>query len=155
MTFKTEFVPGADDVRDLRFRPADPQLARTLTRAQVETFNRDGFVSPIPAFSADQIRRLKTYVDDLIEQVVSASDRRNSYSITSYHLVCQGLYDLIQTPLFLDYAQDLIGPDIVCWGMHLFAKMPGDGMEMRFHTPSRPKPRMNAVKSSAGRVPNR
>ncbi len=89
MAFKTEFVPGANDVRDLRFRPADPQLARTLTRAQVETFNRDGFVSPIPAFSADQIRRLKTYVDDLIEQVVSAPDRRNSYSITSYHLVCR------------------------------------------------------------------
>ena len=51
MAFKTEFVPGVDDGRDLRFRPADPQLARTLTRAQVETFNRDGFVSPLPEAS--------------------------------------------------------------------------------------------------------
>ena len=64
---------------------------------------------------------------------MSAPDRRNSYSVNSYHLVCAGLYDLIQTPLLLDYAQDIIGPDIVCWGMHLFAKMPGDGMEVPLH----------------------
>ena len=133
MAFKTEFVPGEHDGRDLRFRPADPDAARTLRREHIEAFNRNGFVSPLPAFSADEIADLKTYVDDLIEQVVSAPDRRNSYSVTSYHLVCEGLYDLIRTPLLLDYAEDLIGPDIVCWGMHLFAKMPGDGMEVPLH----------------------
>jgi non-haem Fe2+, alpha-ketoglutarate-dependent halogenase len=137
MAFKTEFVPGANDRRDLRFRPADPAQARTLTRARVERFNREGFVTKLPAFSADEIHDLKTYVDDLIEKVVSAPDRRNSYSVTSYHLVCERLYDLILTPLLLDYAQDLIGPDIVCWGMHLFAKMPGDGMEVPLHQDAR------------------
>ncbi len=39
--------------------------------------------------------------------------------------------------MLLDYAQDLIGPDIVCWGMHLFAKMPGDGMEVPLHQDTR------------------
>jgi non-heme Fe2+,alpha-ketoglutarate-dependent halogenase len=137
MAFKTEFVPGDNDLRDLTFRPADPTDARTLSREQVETFNRDGFVSRLPAFSADEILDLKHYVDDLIERVVSAPDRRNSYSVTSYHLVCERLYDLMLTPLFLDYAEDLIGPDIVCWGMHLFAKMPGDGMEVPLHQDAR------------------
>jgi non-heme Fe2+,alpha-ketoglutarate-dependent halogenase len=133
VAFKTDFAPGEHDVRDLRFRPADPQQARSLRGEDVESFNRNGFVSPVPAFSAGEAADLKSYVDDLIEKVVSAPDRRNSYSVNSYHLVCEGLYDLIRTPRLLDYAQDIIGPDIVCWGMHVFAKMPGDGMEVPLH----------------------
>jgi hypothetical protein len=131
--FKTEFAPGEDDVRDLSFRPADPQSARTLNAEQVDAFNRDGFVSPLPTFSGTDVTDIRDYVDGLIEAVVSAPDRRNSYSVNSYHLVCQGLYDIIQSPRLLDYAQDIVGPDIVCWGMHLFAKLPGDGMEVPLH----------------------
>ncbi len=133
MGFKTDFAPGEDDARDLTFRPADPARARVLCSAQVEEFNRNGFVSPLPAFSGPEALDLREYVDNLIDAVVSAPDRRNSYSVNSYHLVCEGLHDLIQTPRLLDYAQDIIGPDIVCWGMHLFAKMPGDGMEVPLH----------------------
>ena len=94
MAFKTEFVPGDNDLRDLIFRPADPTRARTLSYEQVEMFNRDGFVSPLPAFSPHEIFDLKHYVDDLIDKVVFAPDRRNSYSVTSYHLVCERLYVL-------------------------------------------------------------
>jgi non-heme Fe2+,alpha-ketoglutarate-dependent halogenase len=133
VAFKTSFAPSAVDTRDLRFRPADPAQARTLRANQVETFNRDGFVTGIPVFTNAEITDLRNYVADLIDKVVTAPDRRNSYSISSYHIVCERLYDLIQTPRLLDLAQDLIGPDIACWGMHLFAKMPRDGMEVPLH----------------------
>ena len=65
--------------------------------------------------------------------MLSAPDRRNPYSINCYHLVCAGLYDLVHTPVILDYVQDVVGPDVVCWGTHLFAKLPGDGMEVPLH----------------------
>ncbi len=133
MAFKTEYVPAETDVRDLDFCPAHAGHACTLSPTDIDRFNRDGFVSPLAAFDPDEARDLRAYFDDLIEQVVSAPDRRNSYSISSYHLVCERLYDLVRTPRLLDYAEDLIGPDIVCWGMHVFAKMPGDGMEVPLH----------------------
>jgi non-haem Fe2+, alpha-ketoglutarate-dependent halogenase len=132
-TRRTEFAPGPDDERDLSFRPADPSTAKTLSAEQVEHFNEHGFVRPLPVFSADEIADVRAYIDGLLDQVVGAPDRRNAYSINAYHLVCQGLYDLNLTPRILDYVEDIVGPNIVCWGQHLFCKLPGDPMEVPLH----------------------
>ena len=128
-----DFEPGDDDGRDLSFHPADPARARTLSAGQIEGFNHDGFVSPLPAFSREEIDRLRAYLDGLIKAVIDAPDPRNSYSINTYHMVCEGLYDLIHTPMLLDYVEDIVGPDIVLWGSHLFAKLPGDGKAVPLH----------------------
>ncbi len=122
-----------EDTRDLRFIPAVPDSARTLSSSQVEQFNRDGFLSGLSAFEAPEVLRLRDYFDDLIENVLSADDRRNSYSINAYHLVCAGVYDLLLRPELLDYVEDLLGPDFACWGNHLFCKLPGDPMEVPLH----------------------
>ena len=122
-----------EDRRDLSFRPADPAAARTLTAQQVASFNASGFLAPLDAFEADAIDGVRQYFDDLIDAVVSADDRRNSYSINAYHLVCAGIYDLILSPRILDYVQDIIGPDFVCWGSQVFCKMPGDPKEIPLH----------------------
>ena len=119
--------------RDLSFVPADPEGATTLRAEQVEGFNRDGFVSPVDVFSAEEAAQLRHYFDDLIESVVGADDRRNSYSVNCYHMVCERLYDLALDERVLDLVQDILGPDVVCWGTHLFAKLPGDGMEVPLH----------------------
>ncbi len=117
----------------LAFIPADPSTCRTLHPSDIEHFNREGFVSPLRAFDEADAARLRSYIDNLVDVVVSAPDRRNSYSISSYHVVCQGLYDLIKAPVVLDYVEDILGPDFVCWGMHLFAKQPGDPKQVALH----------------------
>lgn len=119
--------------RDLAFVPADPGAARTLQPGQIERFNRDGFTAPHDVFGADEAADLRTYFDGLIEAVVGADDRRNGYSINCYHLVCERLHDLVLDERILDLVQDVLGPDLVCWGTHLFAKLPGDGMEVPLH----------------------
>ena len=40
------------------------------------------------------------------------------------------VYELSQTQAILDYVEDLIGPNIIQWGAHCFAKFPGDGTEV-------------------------
>ncbi len=87
MTVDTDFARnGANDPRDLRFFPADPGRSRTLSPTQVERFNRDGYVSGLPAFDEHAIAEIRTYFDGLLEAVLSADDRRNAYSINTYHL---------------------------------------------------------------------
>ncbi|MBW3668144.1 MAG: phytanoyl-CoA dioxygenase family protein [Actinobacteria bacterium] len=127
------FYPPQDDTRDLRFRPAPVNQAKTLTPEQAEQFNRNGFVSPLPAFDAEEAARMRSYFDELVDAVVSAPDQRNSYSIVQYHLVCEGLYDIVQDARLLDYVEDIIGPDIVCWGTQLFCKLPGDTKSVPLH----------------------
>ena len=136
MAHPTEYVPSPDDGRDLRFRPANPDAARTLTAGQVEAFNDRGYLRSLAVFDAADADRIRVYTDELLDAVVNAPDPRNAYSINGYHLVCRGLYDLVVTPRILDLVQDLIGPDIVCWGTHLFAKLPGDPMEVPLHQDS-------------------
>lgn len=123
----------ANDTRELEFRPADPTATRTLRPDDVERFNTNGFVAPLPVFDPAEADRVRDYIDDLLQRVVDAPDPRNSYSVISYHIVCQGLHDLVRTPRILDYVEDLLGPDFVCWGTHLFCKPPFDQKAVPFH----------------------
>lgn len=119
--------------RELTFCLADAAAAETLTPLQVEHFNRHGFVSPIDVFTSDEADRLRRYIGELLDDVVNADDRRNAYSINCYHLVCEGLHDLVTEPRIVDLVADIVGPNVVCWGSHLFAKLPGDPKEVPFH----------------------
>ena len=119
--------------RDLRFSPADPSAAATLSRDQVEGYNADGYVQPVTVFDDTEAADIRGYFDDLIQRVLDADDPRNGYSINCYHLVCQRLYDIALDPRMLDLVQDILGPDIVCWGSHLFCKLPNDGKAVPLH----------------------
>lgn len=119
--------------RDLRFRPADPESATTLSAGQVEQYNATGYVSPLDVFSADEADSLRAYIDQLLDDVLSAADHRNSYSINSYHLVCERLWGVVTEPRITALVRDILGAECVCWGSHLFAKLPADGKEVPFH----------------------
>jgi len=122
-----------DDPRDLRFHAADPASAVILTAAQVEEFNTRGFIAPVQLFDDAQITEIRAHLDDLIETVLSAEDRRNGYSIVAYHLVCRGLYDLMRTPAIVGRVADLVGPDVVGWGSQVFCRVRGNRMAVPLH----------------------
>jgi non-haem Fe2+, alpha-ketoglutarate-dependent halogenase len=119
--------------RDLRFHPADPAAATTLGPEGVERYNAEGYVTALDVFDADEATAVQRYVDDLLDAVVAADDHRNSYSVNGYHRVCAGLWDLATEPRVLALVRDVLGPQAVCWGTHLFAKLPGDGKDVPFH----------------------
>jgi hypothetical protein len=122
-----------EDPRDLRFHASDPARAVVLTAAQVEAFNERGFIAPVQLFNDAEMTEIRAYLDDLIDTVLSAEDRRNGYSIVAYHLVCRGLYDLLRAPAIVDRIADLVGPDVVGWGTQVFCKVPGDCMAVPLH----------------------
>jgi non-heme Fe2+,alpha-ketoglutarate-dependent halogenase len=121
------------DPRDLSFRKSDPVRATTLAPEQVDRFNSDGFLAPLPVFDDAELTRMRNYIDDLVTKVVEAPDPRNAYSIINYQLVCRGLYEIIKNPTILSYARDILGDDFVCWNTHLFYKSPHDPKAVPFH----------------------
>lgn len=122
-----------DTERDLRFRPVSNDRPTQLSVEQIEGFNRDGFVSPVPCLTPREADDLRLYMDWLIDEVVSADDRRNSYSINNYHRVCRRLHDLVLNPTMVGYVTDILGRNAVCWSTHAFCKLPNDGMEVPLH----------------------
>jgi hypothetical protein len=115
------------------FEPVDPARARTLTVAQVQHFNEFGYISPLDGLTRDDAVAARQYFDYVLAQVRAMDDGRNPYSIMGYQNRCRGIYDLALTPLFLDYVEDLLGPDFVMWTSHYLCKEPHDPKRVPWH----------------------
>lgn len=117
--------------RDLRFHPVQNAHPQTLTAAQVEQFNRDGFVKGLTAYSPAEIAEVRAYFDDLLARVVAAGG--DSYSISSAHLKYGPVWDILTNPRIVAAVADLLGENVIGWGSHFFCKMPHDGKSVAWH----------------------
>lgn len=92
-----------------------------LAEAQVAQYRRDGFCFPIPVFSPEE-------VSDLRKQLETVETRQGHVLQGSQRLKTSLLLTwvdrLIRDSQILDPVEDLIGPNILCWGVHFWIKEP-------------------------------
>lgn len=128
-------IPTEDELnaigRDLRFHPTQNAHPKVLTTAQVDNFNKNGYVAPLDVYTSNEIQDIRNYFDDLLQRVVAAGG--NSYSISSAHLRYGPVYDILTNPKIVDYVSDLLGQNVIAWGSHFFCKMPHDGKAVAWH----------------------
>ena len=117
--------------RTLEFSPAQVAAPKLLTPAQVEQFNRDGYLLGLPVFSDGEIAEQRAYFDELLRQVIAAGG--DSYSISTAHMRYGRVWDLLTHERITTYVSDLLGPDVIGWGSHYFCKMPRDGKSVSWH----------------------
>lgn len=117
--------------RTLEFVPIRNEHPARLTPEQIRQYNEQGFLFPLEVFSLEESLAHRRYFDELMEQAARAG--WHSYSINGWHKFCAGIHDLVTEPRILDYVQDLLGEDLICWGTHYFCKMPGDGKRVSWH----------------------
>ncbi len=129
------FIPATEALktveRDLRFHPSVNPNPQRLTPEQLAAFNRDGFLSGIRIFPADEIAEIRGYFDALLARTLAAGG--DSYSISTAHLRYARVYDLLTDTRIVAYVRDLIGENAIGWGSHFFCKMPGDGKTVSWH----------------------
>ncbi|MFO6465041.1 phytanoyl-CoA dioxygenase family protein [Jannaschia sp. KMU-145] len=114
---------------DLGFRPVRTDAPLRLTQAQIDAYNRDGFVQPFDVFDATEIAAIRGYVDGLMADMGEAG----AYGINCYQARLSGLYDIATDPRILDLVQDVIGPDILCWASAILSKRPHDPKAVPWH----------------------
>jgi non-heme Fe2+,alpha-ketoglutarate-dependent halogenase len=117
--------------REMRFLPASTAAPRALTAAQVAAYNRDGYLSGIPALAPAEIAEHRRWFDGLLARTLAAG--HGSYSMRSVHLRYRTIFALLTHPRILGCVRDLIGDDVVGWGAHYFCKLPGDGKVVHWH----------------------
>jgi non-haem Fe2+, alpha-ketoglutarate-dependent halogenase len=131
--FKT--IPSHDEIthleRDLRFHPSTVRNPQTLTRLQVDAFNRDGYVKGLRIFSSEEMAEHRAYFDALLARVLAEGG--SSYSISTAHMKYGQVYDLITHPRIVRCVRDLLGENVVGWGSHYFCKLPRDGKLVHWH----------------------
>ena len=130
-----KMIPDEDELassqRDLRFYPAEPANAKTLSSADVAEFNTAGYIRPIPIFNDEEMADIRAYFDALLEKVIAEGG--DSYSISTAHLKYGRVYDLLTNSKIVAHVKDILGDDVVGWGSHFFCKMPGDGKAVAWH----------------------
>lgn len=105
-------------------------MAKTLTEDQLAGWRRDGAVWPIDLLSPEEavacarrFERLEASIDGEVQ------DR---FRIKA-HLPFPWLWDIILHPRLADVAEDLLGPDVVCWGSSFFTKRAHDPRFVSWH----------------------
>src|SRR4029079_5751655 len=99
-----------------RHRRSSMQAAADDGRA---TFERDGYLGPVGLLDPAECRRLVDYLgrNDLPEPAVWSKGR-------AVHE--RYLFDIATQPAILDRAADLLGDDVVLWGVSAVRRKPGD-----------------------------
>ncbi len=117
--------------RELRFFPAANDHPQRLTPEQISFFNENGYLTGLKALDERQADEARERSDRLLERFIR--EGKGSYAIDRYQGKFATIWDLAMIPRVLDYVQDLVGPNIICWATHYFCKLPGDGKGVSWH----------------------
>jgi hypothetical protein len=113
-------------------------LSTLLSPADVAHYQRDGYLIPAYRLEPDLLRDLQHALAQLIrdnpgvrpEKLVSAHvEGDNGEGVKGV----KKFLDLAMHAPILDMVEQLIGPDIILWGCHVFSKPAGDGFETPWH----------------------
>src|SRR5215831_9627487 len=91
---------------------------KSLSAAAVEQYHARGYYAPIPVLTRAEATDLR----DRLEAFEATGGSMQGAIRHKPHLLFTWLNDLIRHPRILDAVEDIIGPDILCWGTSFFIK---------------------------------
>ncbi|MEZ4734202.1 MAG: phytanoyl-CoA dioxygenase family protein [Caldilineaceae bacterium] len=131
----TKIIPNQEQLgllgRRLQFHPSTTTNPQVLTRDQIETYNREGYLKGFRIFSPEEMNEQRRQFDEVLDAVLTAGG--NSYSIISAHMKYGFAYDLLTHPRIVAYVKDILGDEVIGWGAHYFCKLPHDGKIVSWH----------------------
>ena len=98
-------------------------MPKRLSAVQIEQYRDQGFLAPIDLMNEADAAELCRNFESLEENC--GGDVSERFRIKA-HLPFPWLCDLIRDARLLDVIEDIIGPNIRCWGASFFIKKPGD-----------------------------
>src|SRR4029450_7199084 len=94
-------------------------MPKVLTEAQIETFERDGCLSPVRAMSAERARYYRERFEALEQRVPDIKKMK-----TKSHLLCPWVLEIAEDPHIVEISEALTGPTRRCWSMAWRVKAP-------------------------------
>ena len=108
-------------------------MPKLLSDAQVQAYERDGFVYPVDVLSPAEVRALRQELEDWERErgaPIDFPEKSKSYLLFNW------ADQLVHHPRILDAVEDLIGPDILVYHSTLFVKEARTPAFVRWHQDS-------------------
>ncbi len=97
-----------------------------LSEAQAQAYRERGILHPLRALTGDEAVALH-------QQYQSHADFIKGRNNQKPHLLFTWLDAVVRDARILDPVEDLLGPDLLCWGAQFFAKPAGDAAYVSWH----------------------
>jgi len=105
-------------------------MARRLSDADVDRYRQDGILFPVdvmpPSEAQGMLRRLEADEQALGGRLAGRNNQKP-------HLLHPWMDQLVRHPAILDAVEDVLGPNLFCWGSQFFAKDAGDPAYVSWH----------------------
>ena len=102
-------------------------MPKALSSEEIRAFRENGFHFPVRVLSAPEVAERRHQLE-LFERESGEPALR-----TNLHLLFGWGWELVHHPAILDPLEDLLGPDLLCWGMHFFVKAPSSSGFVSWH----------------------
>ena len=108
-------------------------MTKTLTDHQLEEYQQRGFLFPLPVLSDSETATLREKLEQL---ELREGGRLPARVNRKPHLLLTWLNELIRDRRILDPVEDILGPNILCWGSGFFIKNAHDPGRVTWHQDS-------------------
>jgi non-heme Fe2+,alpha-ketoglutarate-dependent halogenase len=108
-------------------------MPKMLTMAQVEQYNRDGYVHPFRVLSTSEARGIRDNIEAFEARM---GDEAQKFLAFKAHMPFKWLTDIVRHPRILDAVEDVLGPNLLCWGSSFFQKNARDPRYISWHQDS-------------------
>lgn len=108
-------------------------MPKHLTDAQIEQYHARGYVFPLRALSAAEMAATRRKLEAFEARVGGPA---SEHLKVKAHLPLRFLTDIVTHPRILDAVEDVLGPNLLCWGSAFFQKEAGDRRFISWHQDS-------------------
>jgi hypothetical protein len=108
-------------------------MPKVLTEIQVKEFDQNGFLFPIDAYTTEEAAGLHSKFIAMEDHL--GHEPQKKFRVKA-HLPFPWLCDVVRNEKLLDAIEDILGPNILCWGASFFTKKANDPRFVSWHTDS-------------------
>jgi len=105
-------------------------MPKHLTEAQLKTYRTGGYAFPMTALTAEEAKAAAETIDRFERDTGLNAHRTMTFKT---HTLYRRLSDIVSHPRILDAVEDVVGPDILCWGSSMFVKEARDPHFISWH----------------------
>ena len=108
-------------------------MPASLTPAQIDQYQRDGFLFPLDCLTPDEVRYYRGRLEAFEREQGDTFGKLPNLVRSKSHLLFTWMDKLVRHPKVLDAVESLIGPDILIYHLTSWLKEPGDPAHVSWH----------------------
>jgi non-heme Fe2+,alpha-ketoglutarate-dependent halogenase len=94
-------------------------VPKAIPQEALEAYHRDGYCFPVPTFSPGEVDRYHRCLE--VHEARVGQPLQGNYRHKA-HLLFTWVDEIVHHPKIVDAAEDVLGPDLLCWTTNFFIK---------------------------------